>query len=187
MIKLIKSNVCVFALSLVVIFSGTGISSAQTYRDSDSDTDYDSDYNYDYDQNFTYDQTGNTSPENVAAASLFFLGTILCSCIFIAILYTYYGISLTKIAEKTGQGENKLFAWLPILNIYLLTMIARKPGWWVLLFFLPIVNLVVSIIIWMEVSKATKHPEWIGILVITPIGILVPGFLAFAEGKEGNW
>ena len=35
---------------------------------------------------------------------------------------------------------------IPIYNIYLMLKIAGKPGWWLLLFFIPFVNFVIAII-----------------------------------------
>lgn len=56
-----------------------------------------------------------------------------------------------KAFEKAGQP-----GWaciVPIYNCYVLTQIARKPGWWLLLFFIPFVNLVIMVIVLIEVAK----------------------------------
>jgi len=49
-------------------------------------------------------------------------------------IYTYLDSCLQIIAGKTNT-ENGWLAWIPIANIYLSCKIARKPGWWLLLFF----------------------------------------------------
>lgn len=97
------------------------------------------------------------------------------------VIYAYFAFSLMTIANKIGQ-ENSWYAWIPILNIYLMCLIAGKPGWWVILAFIPIVNIVIAIILWMAIAEARGFPSWWGILLIVPlINLIVPGYLAFAE------
>ena len=58
---------------------------------------------------------------------------------------------LWKTFVKAGQPGWGIF--IPIYNAYLLTQIARKPGWWVLLMFVPIVNLVINAIVSIGVAE----------------------------------
>lgn len=45
-----------------------------------------------------------------------------------------------RIFEKAGQpGWGCL---IPIYNLYLYTVVAQKPGWWTVMFFIPVVNIV---------------------------------------------
>ena len=44
-------------------------------------------------------------------------------------------------------------AIIPIYNIYLLCKTAGRPGWWLILFFIPIVNFVIAIIVGIDVAK----------------------------------
>ncbi len=101
--------------------------------------------------------------------------------IFIVVFYIYFAICLMKIAKKTNT-ENGWFAWIPILNVFLMLMIAKKPLWWFILMFIPIVNIIISIIVWMAVAEARGKPSWIGILMIVPfVNIIIPGYLAFSQ------
>jgi uncharacterized membrane protein YhaH (DUF805 family) len=85
------------------------------------------------------------------------------------------------IANKTGT-TNAWLAWIPIANIYLMCKVAGKPGWWLILFFIPIVNIVINIIVWMKISEARNKPGWLGILMIIPfVNLIIPGILAFAD------
>jgi hypothetical protein len=121
--------------------------------------------------------------DNISDGSLIAFFTILFIpfLIFIFAIYAYMAVCLMKMAKKTNT-ENAWFAWIPILNIILMVQIAKKPGWWFILFFIPIVNLVISILIWMEIAKALGKPEWLGILMIVPIAnFIVPGYLAFSS------
>ena len=56
-----------------------------------------------------------------------------------------------KVFTKAGQP-----GWasiIPFYNMYVLLTIVGKPGWWLILFFIPIVNLVISIIVMIELAK----------------------------------
>ncbi len=57
-----------------------------------------------------------------------------------------------KTFVKAGQP-----GWgciIPILNIYFMCKIAGRPGWWVILFFIPIVNFVVAIMLTHDISRS---------------------------------
>jgi Family of unknown function (DUF5684) len=95
--------------------------------------------------------------------------------------YIYHSLALQTIAQKTNT-ENAWFAWIPIINIILMLNIARKPLWWLLLFFVPLVNIVIAIIVLMGIAEARNKPSWWGILwIIPPISIIVPGYLAWSD------
>lgn len=101
--------------------------------------------------------------------------------IFIVVFYVYIAICLMNIAKKTNT-ENGWFAWIPILNVFLMLMIAKKPLWWFILMLIPIVNIIIGIIVWMAVAEARGKPSWIGILMIVPfVNIIILGYLAFSK------
>jgi hypothetical protein len=96
-------------------------------------------------------------------------------------IYAYMAITLQIIANKTGTPDAWM-AWVPILNGYLMCKIAGKPGWWVLLFFIPFVNLVIGVMVWMRIAEARHKPAWLGVLMIVPIAtMIVPAHLALSE------
>ena len=101
-------------------------------------------------------------------------------CIGLA-FYIYFSLALMTIARKTNT-ENGWFAWIPILNCILMLNVAKKPIWWIILFLIPLVNIVVAIIVWMGVAEARNKPNWWGILMIVPVAnLVVPGYLAWAD------
>ena len=96
-------------------------------------------------------------------------------------VYAFMAITLQMIAGKTGTSETWM-AWVPVLNVYLMCKIAGKPGWWVLLFFIPFVNLVATVMVWMGIAEARQKPAWLGVLMLVPIAnIVIPAHLAFSE------
>jgi hypothetical protein len=113
----------------------------------------------------------------IAAAS----GMLFFMLIFAVAVYVYIALALQTIAQKT-HTENPWLAWIPIVNLVLLLNIAKKPIWWFLLFFLPLVNIVIGVIVWMAVAEARNKPNWWGILMIVPVvGLIVPGYLAWSD------
>jgi len=106
---------------------------------------------------------------------------IIAPLILFGIIYAYIAFSLQTIATKTNT-ENGWLAWIPIANVYLMCKIAGKPGWWLLLFLIPLVSIVVMIIVWMGIAEARNKASWLGILMIVPIAnLILPGYLAFSE------
>ena len=117
---------------------------------------------------------------SIAAAGLG-AGLIMVFLVFAAAFYVYMALALQTIADKT-KTENSWLAWIPIANIVLMLNVAKKPIWWIVLFFIPVVNIVFIIIVWMAMAEARGKPSWWGILMIVPVANLItPGVLAWAE------
>lgn len=117
---------------------------------------------------------------NPAAALL--AGTMLLFLLCVGLVgYIYMALALQTIANKTST-QNAWLAWIPIVNVFLMLEIAKKPAWWFILFLVPLVNIVVAIMVWMGIAVARKKPDWWGILMIVPIvNLVVPGYLAWAD------
>jgi hypothetical protein len=140
--------------------------------------------------NYEYSySTGNMSPEAATAiggAGLAIFGVMmLVMVVFALAMYIYMAVCFMKMAKKTGT-PNAWLAWIPIANIILMIQIAKKPLWWIIMFFIPIANLIFGILLWMALAEAMKKPSWIGLLILVPIAnIILPGYLAFSK-MEGN-
>ena len=68
------------------------------------------------------------------------------------------------------------------LQTILMLQIAKKPLWWIILFMIPIVNIVIIIMVWMGMAEARQKPNWWGILAIVPlVNMVVPGYLAWSD------
>ena len=68
------------------------------------------------------------------------VGLIIFMLAFVVLIFA----SMWKIFEKAGEAGWQ--ALIPIYNCYVLIKITGKPGWWLLLWLIPIVNYV--FIIW---------------------------------------
>lgn len=99
--------------------------------------------------------------------------------LFSLAVYAYMAYMLQLIAKKTSTPK-VWWAWVPILNLFLLVKIAQKSYWWVLWSIIPIVNIVITAILWMRVAVRLAKPEWLGILMVIPVvNFAVMGYLAF--------
>ncbi len=113
----------------------------------------------------------------VAALGLF----MVFGLVVFAAFYVYAALTLQAIAKRTNT-ENGWLAWIPIANIILMLNIAKRPIWWIVLCFIPLVNVAILIIVWMDIATACKKPGWWGVLTIVPIAnLVIMGMLAWAD------
>lgn len=108
--------------------------------------------------------------------------------LFILAIYFYFSFTMYKIALKTGWNSQAWWAWVPLLNSFLMLKCASKPMWWFLLFMIPIVNLIYFAIVWIEIAKATGNAPMWGIMMLLPIiNFIAVGILAFSGGSCGSF
>ena len=101
--------------------------------------------------------------------------------LIIAALYVYFSYIIYRLAKKTNT-EHAGWAWIPFVNLYLLIKIAQKPGWWLILFFIPIVNIIIAVLVWMSISRRVGKPDYLGLFMVIPIlNLVIPAYLAFSE------
>jgi hypothetical protein len=70
-------------------------------------------------------------------------------------------------------------AIIPIYNLYILLKIAGRPGWWLILYLIPIVNIIVSIVVAIDVAKAFGKSAAFGVVglwLFSLIGYLILGY-----------
>jgi len=82
-----------------------------------------------------------------------------------------------KMFEKAGQPG--WAAIIPIYNVYILLKIVGRPGWWLILFFIPLVNLVINIIVAIDVAKVFGQSAVFGFVLnflLGGIGYVILGF-----------
>lgn len=102
--------------------------------------------------------------------------------IYLAIL-VFVIAGLWKAFMKAGQPG--WAAIVPIYNLYILTKIAKKPGIWVLLMLIPIVNLVIMILLSIEVARQFGKGTGFGV-GLALLGFVFWPILGFGEAKYQN-
>jgi len=84
---------------------------------------------------------------------------------------------LWKMFEKAGQPG--WTAVIPIYNIYILLKVAGRPGWWLILLFIPFVNIVINIVVAIDIAKAFGQSAVFGFFLnflFGGIGFVILGF-----------
>lgn len=85
-------------------------------------------------------------------------------------------VSIWMIFEKASEPGWKCL--IPIYNLYIFFKITWLNGWYFLLMFIPIVNLIVSIITTVKLAKVFDKDGWfaVGLLFLGPLFYLILAF-----------
>jgi len=100
--------------------------------------------------------------------------------LFILALTVFVLAATWKVYTKAGQP-----GWaclIPIYNIYILLIIAGKPGWWLILMFIPFVNVVIAIIYSIALAERFGKGPGFG-LGLAFLGIIFFPILAWGDAK----
>jgi hypothetical protein len=112
-------------------------------------------------------------------------GVGLVSILFILLIalgfYLFFCYCCKRICEKTGHNPGVLI-WIPIVNILPLLRVAGMAEWMILLFFVPLVNLVIAIMMWVKICQARGKSPWLVIMIFIPLlNLIFIPYLAFSE------
>lgn len=112
-------------------------------------------------------------------SSGFGIGAMIMLFIYVIILAVIIA-SFWKIFEKAGKPG--WAAIIPIYNLIVYLQIVNRPVWWIILIFIPCVNIVISFILCMDLAKAFgKDTIWaIGFFFL---GIIFYPMLAFGSSE----
>lgn len=72
--------------------------------------------------------------------------------IFFFIIQLLHGLATWKLYIKAGRKAWEAF--VPIYNAVILMKIINRPWWWTILLFLPIVNLILFPVVWVETARS---------------------------------
>ena len=78
--------------------------------------------------------------------------TIFQWLIFFLIVQVAHGLGTWKLYKSAGYKS--LYSFIPIYNGLILLKIIKRPWWWIFLFFIPIVNLLIFPVVWVETSRS---------------------------------
>ncbi len=98
--------------------------------------------------------------------------------------YIFFCYCVFRIAKKLDIPAPWL-AFIPIINIWIIVSCAGKPWWWILLLFIPFINIIVGIILWMSITENLGRNKWLGLLMIVPvINFIFLAMLAFSKTEQ---
>ncbi|WP_299226322.1 signal peptidase I [uncultured Psychroserpens sp.] len=95
--------------------------------------------------------------------------TITQWLIFFLIIQIVHGLGTWKLYVKAGRQAWEAF--IPIYNSVILMKIIRRPWWWTILLFVPIVNLIMFPVVWVETARSFGKNNYIDtFLAIVTLG-----------------
>jgi len=83
----------------------------------------------------------------------------------------------------TKAGHAGWLAIIPLVNIYILLKIAKRPGWWLVLYLIPLVNIVVHILVSIDVAKAFGKDAAFGVIALLFFPYIGYIMLGFSDAK----
>ncbi|MCK9292496.1 MAG: hypothetical protein WCY27_01650 [archaeon] len=109
----------------------------------------------------------------IASMAIFFL------LIGIAI-YVYFALTLSTIAKKLGY-EYHWLAWIPVANLFLYPILAKKHWALGFLFLIPIANVVLYFVWKWQIYELRNYPGWLSLVLILSIVPLLNVLAFIAE------
>ncbi|MEC3907003.1 signal peptidase I [Tamlana sp. 2201CG12-4] len=89
---------------------------------------------------------------------------------FILIIQVIHGLGTWKLYIKAGRQAWEAF--IPVYNGIILMKIINRPWWWIILLFLPIVNLIMFPVVWVETARSFgKNMPVDTILAVVTLGL----------------
>ena len=98
---------------------------------------------------------------------------------FLAVQLIHFGGSW-KLYQKTGRKSWE--ALIPVYNAVVLMEIIRRPKWWVVLLFIPIINLMIFPVVWVETLRSFGKNSSLD----TALGILTFGLYTYTINYSDN-
>ena len=100
--------------------------------------------------------------------------TIFQWLIFFFIIQLIHGLGTWKLYKSAGYKP--LVSFIPFYNALVLMKIINRPWWWVILILIPVVNLLILPVIWVETSKTFGKNSTIELV----LSIITLGFFLFS-------
>ena len=99
-------------------------------------------------------------------------GTYIVAILFAVLMVA----AMWKVFTKAGKPG--WAALIPIYNLVVLLQIAGKPVWWIILFFIPIVSLIIAILTYVALAERFGKGGGfaVGLVLLGPIFFPILGF-----------
>ena len=90
--------------------------------------------------------------------------------LFFLIIQIVHGLGTWKLYKISGFKS--LEAFMPIYNAFVLMKIINRPKWWVILLFIPVINLLIFPVVWVETARSFgKNSTIDSLAVIITLGL----------------
>lgn len=89
---------------------------------------------------------------------------------FILVIQIVHGLGTWKLYVKAGRQAWEAF--VPVYNAIILMKIINRPWWWTILLFVPIVNLIMLPVVWVETARSFGKNQYLD----TFLAVITLGF-----------
>ena len=79
------------------------------------------------------------------------------------LIHLIHGLGTWKLYSKAGYKSWEAF--IPIYSIIILMKIINRPKWWIFLLILPVINVIMIPVIWIELSRSYGKNNYIDTLL----------------------
>ena len=90
-------------------------------------------------------------------------GLVFAVLVLAAGLYIFYSYCMKLICQKAGH-EPGVLIWIPLVQLVPLLKVAGFPVWFIILFFVPLVNFIIGIVMWVKICQARGKSGWLVVL-----------------------
>ena len=101
--------------------------------------------------------------------------------VFEILILVFFVAAAWKIYTKAGKPG--WAAIIPIYNAYVLLQIIGRPGWWLILYLIPIVNIVISVIVSIDLAKSFGRSTTFGVVMLFIFSFIGYAILGFGSSK----
>jgi hypothetical protein len=126
-----------------------------------------------YNDAYYYDTGTSTAPTAIEAGMI--LSILLFTLVLIAASYVVYSLLLARIFNKAGVEGWK--AWVPVYNNWTLLELGDQKGYWAVLAFIPVVNIVAAVFMYIAMHnvglKLGKEGAFVLLAIFLPIVWLI--------------
>lgn len=119
-----------------------------------------------------YDQTASTG---MSPAVSIILGLVYLAVVIFEIA------ALWKVFTKAGRPG--WGAIIPFYNIYLMLKVAGRPGWWLILYIIPIVNIIIHLIVSLDIARNFGKGGAFGVFGLWIFGVIGIPILGFGSAQ----
>ena len=91
-----------------------------------------------------------------------FVLILLCELLVVMVLIASAWVLYTKAGRQGWEGI------IPIYSTYVMTLIVGRPWWWLLLMFIPLVNIIIAVVLLVDLARSFGQtvPYAIGMLLL---------------------
>lgn len=115
------------------------------------------------DYNYSYSSTDVSPATNAALIMAFLLATVIIGLV----MYVVVALLLSRIFKKAGVEGWK--AWVPVYNNWITLELGGQAGWWSVLVFIPVVNIVAAIFLYIAMYNIGLKLGKSGVFVLWAI------------------